>query len=249
MSDENLFLVAGVDGCKAGWAVTVASVTKVADSKRCAYRLQRFLLAATFADVLSKATNCKLVCVDIPIGLSNGSKPRECDVAARKLLGGRRASSVFPAPIRPCLCAKDYKTACDISFEHTGKKLSKQSFALLARIRQVDDLMAPQLQHRVREIHPEISFCALNRNKPLQQYKKTVPGQAQRHKLLQRIFTDMDSILAHIPPRGYVMDDAFDALVAAWTAGQAVMGKAATLPKNPDLDSKGLRMEILYPSG
>ena len=44
------------------------------------------------------------------------------------------------------------------------------------------------------------------------------------------------------------MDDALDAIVAAWTAGQAVLGKARTLPENPSLDSKGLRMEIVYPA-
>lgn len=251
MSPEKPIQVAGVDGCKAGWLIAVVSAMEVgtAANTACVYKLQEFWVAHTFSEILSRTTQFELVCVDIPIGLSNGSKPRECDVAARKVLGGRRASSVFPPPIRQCLSAKDYKTACDISFEHTGKKLSKQSFALLARIRQVDDLMAPQLQHRVREIHPEISFWALNGEKPIQQYKKTAPGQAQRHKLLQRIFPDMDSILAHAPVRGYVMDDVLDALVAAWTAGQTVLGKAVTLPENPDLDSKGLRMEILYPSG
>jgi len=32
-----------------------------------------------------------------------------------------------------------------------------------------------------------------------------------------------------------------------WTAGQAVVGKAGTLPENPEAASKGLRMEILCP--
>jgi len=116
------------------------------------------------------------------------------------------------------------------------------------KIRKVDDLMTPALQRRVREIHPEISFWVLNSKKPIQQNKKTVPGQAQRHKLLQEIFIDMDSILAQVPPSGYVMDDALDALAAAWTAGQVVLGKAGTLPGTPELDSKGLRMEILCPA-
>lgn len=58
----------------------------------------------------------------------------------------------------------------------------------------------------------------------------------------------MDSILAQTPLHGYVMDDALDALVAAWTAGQTVIGKAETLPQNPEFDSKGLRMKILCPS-
>ena len=249
MSAQQLFQVAGVDGCKAGWLVAVVSVTNESSRRNtpCVFELKRVLVASTFSEVLSRTADCELVCVDIPIGLSDGDKPRECDSEARELLRGRRASSVFPSPIRPCLSPVDYETASKISFEHAGKKLNKQTYALMKKIREVDDLMTPELQNRVREIHPEILFWALNGQKAIQQNKKTVPGQAQRHKLLQRVFTDMDSILAQAPPRGFAMDDAFDALVAAWTAGQAVMGKARMLPENPGIDSKGLRMEMLYP--
>jgi predicted RNase H-like nuclease len=196
--------------------------------------------------VLSKTADCVLVCIDIPIGLSNDDKRRQCDVAARQLLG-RRASSVFPAPGRSCLLADDYETACRISFERTGRKLSKQGFALLRKIREVDDLMTPALQRRVREIHPEFSFWSLNGKQPMLQNKKTVPGQARRHKLLQGVLADVDSILAQAPTSGYVMDDALDALVAAWTAGRVVLGKAETLPEQPELDGRGLRMEIVCP--
>ncbi len=243
------FQVSGIDGCKAGWFVAVVSVMEIDNSrdKNCFYALQEFWVAHTFNEILPKTTQFELICVDIPIGLSDGDKPRECDLSARKLLRGPRASSVFPAPIRQCLWAKDYETASKICFEHSGKKLNRQSFALLKKIRQVDDLMTPALQRQVREIHPEVSFWALNAKKAMQQNKKTVPGQARRHKLLQEIFTDMDGILAQTPLYGYVMDDALDALVAAWTAGQTVIGKAGTLPQNPEFDSKGLRMEILCP--
>ncbi len=249
MLTKQLVQVAGVDGCKAGWLVAVVSGPEESNRTDAPnpFKLTNLLVASTFSEVLSQTRDCQLVCVDIPIGLSDGDKPRECDIAARKLLGGQRASSVFPAPIRPCLSAEDYKTACEISFERSGKKLSRQSFALLEKIRQVDDLMTPALQHRVREIHPEVSFWSLNNQKAIQQNKKTVPGQAHRHKLLQQIFMDMDGILVQAPTHGYVMDDALDALVAAWTASQSVLGNAPTLPENPPLDSKGLRMEILCP--
>jgi len=248
MSIEQLFYVAGVDGCKAGWFVAIASVTMKNEREiSCRFDLENVFIASTFAEVLLKTSNCKLVCVDIPIGLSDGDKPRECDLAARKILGRQRASSVFPTPIRPCLSAVDYETASKISFEHTGKKLNKQTFALIKKIREVDNLMTPELQNRVREIHPEVLFWALNGQKPIELNKKTVPGQALRHSLLQRIFTDIDCVLVRAPVSGYAMDDALDAIVAAWSAGQAVIGKAKTLPEKPPLDSKGLKMEMLYP--
>ena len=248
-TEHGPFYVAGVDGCKDGWFVAIASARKENDiATPYEFTLRNICIADSFTEVLSKTIECVLVCIDIPIGLSNGNKPRECDVAARKLLG-KRASSVFPAPVRPCLCAADYETACKISFERSGKKLSKQSFALLKKIRQVDDLITAALQCRVREIHPEVSFWVLNGKRPMPQNKKNPAGQAQRHRLLEGIFTDMDSVLAQAPTRGYVMDDALDALVAAWTAGLAVLGKAKTLPEKPELDSKGLRMEMVHPVG
>lgn len=249
MSPKQIFQIAGVDGCKAGWFAAIASATKGSETDTsCKFNLENVFIASTFTEVLSKTPDCKLVCVDIPIGLRDGSRPRECDVAARKLLRGPRASSVFPAPIRPCLSANNYKTASKICFEHSGKKLNKQSFFLLEKIRQVDDLMTPTLQNRVREIHPEILFWALNGQKPIELNKKTVPGQALRHNLLQRIFTDIDSILVRAPVSGCAMDDALDAIVATWTAGQAIIGKAKTLPEKPQFDSKGLKMEMLYPA-
>lgn len=249
MLTKQLFQVAGVDGCKAGWLVVIVEATKQSSQLNAPYlfKWKSLSVASTFTEVLSKTSDCKLVCVDIPIGLSD-TGPRNCDIAARKLLSGQRASSVFPAPIRPSLSANDYETATKISFERSGKKLSRQSFALLEKIRQVDDLMTPQLQQRIREIHPEISFWALNSQKAVQQNKKTVPGQAQRHQLLQQIFIDMDNILSKSAASAYAMDDAFDALVAAWTAARTVLGKAKTLPENPELDSKNLRMEMLYPA-
>jgi predicted RNase H-like nuclease len=248
MPIQQSFQVAGVDGCKAGWLVAVVSATQVSAGAGATwiYKLQELWVATTFGEILLRTTNFELVCIDIPIGLSDGP-PRDCDSLARCTLRPFRSSSVFVTPIRPCLSADEYKAANVICRRFSGQGLSRQSFALLHKIRQVDDLMTPSLQLRVREIHPEVSFWALNYKKPIQQNKKTVPGQAQRHRLLQGIFSDMEGVLAEAPPHGYAMDDALDALVAAWTAGQAVIGKAKTLPENPPLDSKGLKMEMLYP--
>jgi len=245
------FQVAGVDGCKAGWFVAIVSITtqgrQTNTSTSCVLKLKSVLVAGNFAEVLSKTGDCKLVCVDIPIGLSE-AKPRECDLAARKILGGRRASSIFPPPIRACLAAKDPETASEICFRHSGKKLNRQSLAILDKIRQVDELMTPALQRRVCEIHPEISFWALNHKKPLQHKKRSLTGRRERMKLLSPVFSDVERIVAEArKPREAAPDDILDALVAAWTAGQAVMGRAVTLPENPELDRKGIRMEILCP--
>jgi len=111
MPKGRTFRVAGVDGCRAGWLLAVASVAagRCRPAARGAYRLERLEVAATFSEVLSSLADCELICVDIPIGLSNGP-PRECDIAARKMLGARR-SSVFPAPVRAVLGESGYRAA------------------------------------------------------------------------------------------------------------------------------------------
>jgi predicted RNase H-like nuclease len=251
MSAQQSFQVAGVDGCKAGWFVVVTSpAAKVANPTNAPFILEvkHFFVAANFAEVLSKTTDCKLVCVDIPIGLSDGDKPRECDIAARQILG-RRASSIFPPPIRPCLSAKNYWAASKICLKYSGKKLNRQSFFLLDKIRQVDNLITPALQQRVCEIHPEILFWALNNKKPMQYNKRKFAGRNERMKLLTRIFQNVEEIVAEArKPKKVAPDDILDALVAVWTASQIILQKAQTLPENPHLDSKDLRMEIVYPA-
>jgi len=264
---KKVFQVAGADGCKAGWFVAITSVTEPPVKLGTKYlapqfiggfpymfKLKNFCVASSFADVLTKTTpdqvgGCKLVCVDIPIGLSDADLPRQCDVQARKILGPGRASSIFPPPIRPCLSAKDPQTASEICFKHSGKKLNRQSFFIMPKIREVDQAMTPQIQHRVREIHPELAFWALNGKKPVQHKKRQLAGRNERMRLLSPIFCGLEKFVAEArKPKQVAPDDILDALAAAWTASQIVLGKAETLPKNPELDSKGLRMEILYPS-
>jgi predicted RNase H-like nuclease len=245
------FQVAGVDGCRAGWFVAIATAA-AGDSGRDApytYVLEDSFVAAPFAEILSKTCNCELVCVDIPIGLSDGAIPRRCDIEARKLLGRPRASSIFPPPIRFCLAAKDYETASRICFEQSGKKLNKQSFFIMSKIREVDRKMTPELQQRVREIHPELSFWALAGGKPARHNKKTLAGRNERIVLLSPIFSDVQHFVAQArQPNKVGPDDILDAVAAAWTAGQVVIGRAMTLPDSPEFDSRGLKMEILYPA-
>lgn len=63
--------------------------------------------------------------VDIPIGLADEGA-RHCDKEARRVLGQPRASSVFPAPIRPVLAAECWEEACTIRERAAGKRMSKQ---------------------------------------------------------------------------------------------------------------------------
>lgn len=247
MDGKQSLQVAGVDGCRAGWAVALVSATRRGGGLRYPLGIEGLWVSPHFADVLLRTRYCALICIDIPIGLSDGPASRQCDVAARRLLG-RRASSVFPPPARPCLQAGSYEQASAAQFHCTGRKLNKQSFLIMDKIRQVDDIITPALQRRIREIHPEVTFSVLNGGRPAEHNKKTRAGRNERIGLLAAIFPDAAEVVGRTRrPREVEPDDILDALAAAWTAAQAVVGQAMTLPEQPERDGRGLHMEILRP--
>lgn len=230
--------VAGVDGCRAGWLVVNADASGP-------LRILDVFIAPTFTELVERTQDCAAVAVDIPIGLMDG-EIRQADIEARRLLRPLRASSVFPSPVRAVLGANSYEEACDLSMQAIGKKLSKQSFAIVPKIREVDDQQSPRLQERVFEVHPEVCFWKLNGEQPMEQPKKTAKGAAARMALLSEAFaTDISTV--QLPLRKDAgLDDLYDACVAAWTAGRVAYGAAERLPPEPPRDSRGLRMEIVY---
>ena len=134
----------------------------------------------TFAELLDENPDLAIITIDIPIGLTLAG-PRPTDSAARALLGPR-ASSVFPAPVRAALDAVSYQDASDRSFAVHGKRLSKQTFAILPKIREVDIALRcrPRDAERVREVHPEVSFSVLNNDEPMVHPKRTGLGFTER---------------------------------------------------------------------
>jgi predicted RNase H-like nuclease len=230
-----MFWVAGVDGCAAGWFVVLRE-----RESGCL----KFALVELFADILMLPERPATIAVDMPIGLLDRAVPggRSCDPQARKLLGPLRASSVFTPPVRPALWGRTYFEACAInaaSSEH-GLRLSRQSFGLFPKLRQVDKQMTPDLQSRVFEIHPEVCFAELNGGDVIPKPKRTQEGVEHRKRVLREAAFTPDIALQ----RGVETDDVLDACAACWTATRIAAGTAARFPFKPDTDSKGLRMEM-----
>lgn len=231
-----LMNVVGVDGCKAGW---------VAASLHLDYPQVTFTVFRTAAELFHEHRSAACIAIDIPIGLRDG--PRECDVLARRFIGAR-SSSVFPAPCRAVLAYGDHYSAKMASLSATGKMLTIQAFAIVPKIREIDELMTPDLQGRVREVHPEVCFTALQ-GEPMKHNKKGSDGYLERVYALAAAIPRLELPLrseASKLVRGAAPDDVLDAVVAAWTARRVVRGEAKTLPVAPPLDSRGLRMEMVF---
>ena len=237
------FTAYGVDGCPAGWFFVALEPSKEIRSD----------VVETIDELVKTASDSDRIFVDIPIGLPDGPEKRECDVVARKKLGQGRRSSVFPVPVRAALHACTYEKAKQASQEATGKKISKQTFAIVPKIKEVDALLQRCSRARglIREVHPEVCFWALAGLKPMTASKKKRAGFCERVALLKCVRPSAEEEVKRIMDRfqrkDVARDDILDAMVAAITAS---VNPAAlqTLPPHPVTDQFGLPMEMVYVS-
>lgn len=215
----------GVDGCNGGWIVAARARGTIA-----CWRIARF------EELFLESVRPRVVAIDIPIGLPE-SGSRDCDRIARKLLGPKRGSSVFPAPTRPMLETKSYP----------GKGISKQGFNLIPKVKEVDLILRRNAAARAvtHEVHPELCFYYLNGQRPIEAPKKKEAGRAERLALLRDWCGGaIDQALDRTRKLKCQPDDVVDAFAALWSAERIAEGKAVTHPANPELDPHGLAMAI-----
>ncbi len=193
----------------------------------------------------------RLILVDIPIGLRDeGSLERLCDIEARRLLRWPRRTSVFRVPCRLAVYADTWEEASRINKELTGKRFPKQTWGIVRKIREMDEFLEAnrEARSRLRESHPEICFLALS-GQPMRHNKKREEGCRERLEVLEKIRPGSVEIVRkglEKLERDVARDDLADALALAVAAFLTTYG-LATIPEVPEVDSRGLRMEMVYP--
>ncbi|MCE5253080.1 MAG: DUF429 domain-containing protein [Actinomycetia bacterium] len=235
-------VVAGVDGCRAGWFVVV----RYLETERV-----KHYVAPDFREVLDGCDGASVIAVDIPIGLLDSVEEggRPADRYARKLLGRPRSSSVFSPPCRPALTSETYEQAAAATRARSvkGRSLTRQSFHLFRKLREVDALMTPERQEVVREAHPELSFAAMNGGHALVERKIRAEGRRLRIELLRAAgFASLEELPSASAGKDVNVDDVLDAYVCCWTAMRIARGDAERIPENPTRDPRGLLMEMWF---
>jgi len=181
--------IAGVDGCHFGWVV----------ASRIDENMPEIQLFEDFQSVLKHYGDYDVIVVDMPIGLASNQENngrRKADIEAKKILSklGRGGSVFFPPakevigglPIQKLEYNNDnYKLVCDISKKETGRKISRQAFGLLKKIKEINEIKEEngEVMKNVLEFHPEITWhltCGMQKLS----YKKTEDGFKQRHSCL-----------------------------------------------------------------
>lgn len=207
--------MAGVDGTKGGWVGVVLDDGSFAADH---------LLREVKTD-FSELGDVAIIAVDAPIGFG----PREADAAARRFLKGA-AAAVFPAPAREIL---------ERPFG-PGLGVSAQAHALGPRILHMTELA--QSDARIREVHPEVSFRAMNGGSQLRFRKKSAGGALERVELLRRNGIDLDLLGA---AAAAPLDDVLDAAAAAWSAQRIATRRAESLPHPPE-EVEGRQVAIWF---
>jgi predicted RNase H-like nuclease len=236
-------LILGVDGCPAGWCVALA---RLVGSQLEATEVR---VVSAFKDIVDALGSDGIAAVDIPIGLLDQAERggRTVDRTARSMLGRKRGTSVFSAPIRGVLECVSHAHAAELSRKSSNARmaLSVQSFGIIPKIRECDAALTAAQQSRVVEIHPELCFYAMNQG-PVEASKKTPEGQRIRISLLdgEGFGFVHDALKIGIARSVATPDDIIDAHAALWTARRYALGIARRIPGNPPSDSRGLRMEM-----
>ncbi len=231
--------VLGIDGCRAGWFAIVNQDGHWS-----------YTLAPSIDILLGDHAEAERIFIDIPLGLAD-DQTRECDQLARRLLSPYRHSSVFSTPVREAVYAGNYAQACQINAQQTARRITRQTWNICPKIREVDSWLhqTPEAQSRVYESHPEVAFYALNRARPLETRKKSPEGREQRLTLLTQAMGNAprlyDQAVHQYPRTQLQTDDILDAMVLAVMASCRETDHSY-LPQSAPLDRYGIPMRIVY---
>jgi predicted RNase H-like nuclease len=222
-------IVLGIDGYSRGWVVVRL------DGLR-----RELLLLSSISDLL--ALTFDRAGIDMPVGLPERGL-RDCDLQARTMLRSH-ASRVFTGARRGLWDHPSFDAANQALKRRGEAGVSIQLWNLGPKILQLDAMMTPPLQRRVREAHPELVFLRLHFGRPLPS-KKTEEGIALRLRLLRREgFSELGRWIEQ-RAAGVKADDILDACAAAVAARDFSNGNV--LPHHPaKKDGKGLKMQIWY---
>jgi predicted RNase H-like nuclease len=246
---------AGIDGCRGGWIAV--SVRKASNTYTLEVETLRVFGQDDFEALVEVLEGNDLVLIDIPIGLPDRGE-RLSDFAVRKVLGPR-GRSIFPIPVRDAVYAETYEEACRINAEITGKKISRQTWNILPKIRTIDTFLrsGKDYRHTLRESSPEYCF-ALTTGRgdefPRQFFpahsKRSREGMRERSDVLDAYIRNWKNrsadVLSLYPGEIIAADDLTDAGILAVSAFYASVGRRIGIPPKADYDGFGLPVQAVF---
>jgi predicted RNase H-like nuclease len=234
------FLSVGIDGAGKWWVVVALKKNGFAVS-----------FHENIREICEWYVGADAMLIDMPIGLNEGAEDKRPDHLVRTLMKGK-ASSVFPTPCRQAVYAKDYPDAARQNKVVLGKSLSKQSWAIVPKIREIDIFLSENQEwtNRLLESHPEYCFTLLNDDRPVLSRKVTDEGFSIRRKILSKYYSNTDAVLERYRKTApntikSKRDDVVDALVLAVIGLLGLQYGFHSIPNPPYADTRGILMQMI----
>ncbi len=236
---KKVIMFIGIDGCKPGWCTAVIEKD---------YALN-FFTHKGLSEALQKYADAELILMDMPLGLKeSGQQERKCDKAARKLLNKRFKSSIFRVPVRQAIFEDEYAKASLINHALTGKKLSKQIFYILPKIKELYGYILNHGLNNIREASPELCFKMLAGH-DLEYSKKRQSGFLERVEIIKAFDKDIECKTEKFKAfnRGLEKDDILDSAILAVSAKLGFQRDSIiSIPDLAEYDRHGIKMQISY---
>lgn len=233
-------LCVGVDGCNGGWIAAVIDQGEL--------RIEKY---RDIGELTSKYISFDNMLIDMVIGLPSNIEQyeRRPDSAARRLIAPR-TSTIFAVPSRQAVYENSEAAQIKANKLALGKGLSKQTMALIPKMREVDEFLFKNEKYKnvIKESHPEVCFARLNKAVVMSR-KAEFEGLAERVNILSQFLPDLTCqfITDKAKELKCKADDIADAICLAIAANFDLQGKSKAIPQVVSLDDNGLRMQMVIP--
>ncbi|MBW3583862.1 MAG: DUF429 domain-containing protein [Euryarchaeota archaeon] len=222
-------LCAGADARAGGWVLVLLKGGHL-------HAMERH---RTFPDLLSRAQDAEVVTVDVPLGhddpdgVKNKGR-RACDISARRFVGPV-ADRIDLAPPPVLFTYPDRSQAVREATAKGWPTPSERLWSLRERMEEAQ--AAAQVDDRIVEVHPELSFHALLREETdrdhLVRPQATWDGLVERLGLLHKVGLR--------PARSFgglglvTPQDVLSATVTAWSALRVAERRALSFPETGEI--------------
>ncbi len=228
--------LAGVVPCPGGWLVQPARLFTATIVPE-----EPFVLP-TITDVIDYRPTFLYLVIDAPIGLPDSPFGgfRQCDLDARDLLGWPRRLSIPRVPSREALYATNMQKA-----QAAEPWLTPLAYRRFRWIREVDAEIQAYHQRHIFSGVPDLSVLLVNGDAPPSTSAFWRDGPAERLALFQERLPGLRAISMAKAPKGASLRHVLNAAALLWTA-RRIAGRAITrLPRDPEWDEQGRRIEIV----
>ncbi len=233
-------MIIGVDGCRGGWLACL-----IDNDERLSIQL-----FGSFAALMEGISDFQDLWIDIPIGLSSRGVKRDVDKMARAILPRSYKSSIFTPPCREAVYAADYPQACVLNREITGVGISKQTWNIVPKIKEIDLYLLNHQDFTIREVHPELCLYYLNHHQCPKDKKKTASGQSTRLSILSRYYQSIEeafNLARETYRRSDVQnDDIIDAMIIAVSAKASTLYGESRFLGSAHVDAHGIPIGLSY---